>query len=382
MRVSAASSGLAIANAVAEELNRSPDVRQALERTLALVADVLGLKTGWVWLLDRDSDQFYSAAVRELPPYLLQPVRMTGRRCWCIDEFRDGELTAKNIDVMECSRLRPAVRSRTRDMTEGLSYHASIPLYFQGKPLGIMNLAGPASRRLTHQELALLSTIAYQVGIAIERARLAEETTSLARAEERTRLAREIHDTLAQGLTAIALNIEGALRHLEQRPDEARDRLERALAMARENLDEARRSVLDLRAAPLAGKPLPEALAALGRTFTSQTGVRVRVAAEPVGPLPVRAETELYRIAQEALANVRRHARASEVLVSLRPAPGRITLSVSDNGQGFDARARPLGGRQGIVGMRERAKLIGGTLHIRSRLGHGTRVTVVAEVDA
>src|SRR5205085_5377574 len=157
---------------------------------------------------------------------------------------------------------------------------------------------------LTPDELRLLSTIANQVGIAVERARLAEDATRLARAEERTRLAREIHDTLAQGLTAIALNIEGAMRRLETHPDQARERLERALAMARENLEEARRSVVDLRTTSrLEGKPLAEALASLGRSFTSDTGIQVRVQTRDVGRLPLRVESELYRIAQEALTN-------------------------------------------------------------------------------
>src|SRR5262245_46173080 len=85
---------LGILNAVAEALNSSPDVRQALERTLTLVAELLGLRTGWVWLLDQETHRFYSAAERELPPYLQERVRMAGRRnCWCIDDFRDGELT-------------------------------------------------------------------------------------------------------------------------------------------------------------------------------------------------------------------------------------------------------------------------------------------------
>src|SRR3954470_22309378 len=266
---------LGILNAVAVALNSSPDVRQALERTLALVAELLGLRTGWVWLIDQDTRRFYAAAERELPPYLQERVRMAGRRrCWCTDDFRDGELTPTNIDVMECSRLEPAFRGKSAAQAAGLRYHASIPLYFQDKPLGIMNVTGPEWRKLTAEELGLLSTIANQVGIAIERARLAEEATRLARAEERARIAREIHDTLAQGLTAIALNIEGALNNIESKPEQARARLRQALAMARDNLEEARRSVLDLRATPLAGKPLADALASLGRSFTSETGIR------------------------------------------------------------------------------------------------------------
>src|SRR5688572_12711514 len=292
---------LRVLNAIAEALNSSADVRRALERTLALVAELLGLKTGWVWLLDPETDQFYLAAAQNLPPYLQEPVRMSGRWCLCTDLFRRGALTPTNIDMVECTRLRPAVEAHAPDATLGLRFHASVALYFQERRLGIINVAGPSWRELTREELALLSTIAYQTGIAIERARLAEEGTRLARAEERTRIAREIHDTLAQGLTAIGLDIEGALRHLEGNPERARPRLERALATARESLEEARRSVLDLRAAPLAGRPLAEALAALGRAVTSETGVRVHVQVEGGAALPVRVEGELYRIAQEAL---------------------------------------------------------------------------------
>ena len=380
---------LRILNAVAEALNSSPDVHQALERTLSLVADLLGLHTGWVWLIDPETRHYYAAVERELPPYLQERVRMAGRRrCWCIDDFRDGELTPTNIDVIECSRLEPAFRGKSAALASGLRYHASIPLYFQDKPLGIMNLTGPEWRKLTPDELQLLATIAYQVGIAIERARLAEDATRLARAEERTRLAREIHDTLAQGLTAIALNIEGAMHRLEKHPEQARERLERALAMARENLEDARRSVLDLRsAAGLEGKPLAEALRGLARAFTSDTGVPATVHAANVGQLPLRTELELYRIAQEALTNVRKHARAHSVEVVLRRRGNTLTLLVRDDGQGFQRtprlqRSQDGGTGQGLVGMRERARLLEGRLQVSSTPGGGTRVLARVPVGA
>ncbi|HEY1298694.1 MAG TPA: GAF domain-containing sensor histidine kinase [Chloroflexota bacterium] len=368
---------LEIVNAVAEALNSSPDVRQALERTLSLVADLLGLRTGWVWLVDQQTHRFYAAAERELPPYLQERVRMAGRRrCWCIDDFRDGELTPSNIDVIECSRLEPAFRGKSAALAAGLRYHASIPLYFQDKPLGIMNVSGPEWRKLTAEELRLLSTIAYQVGIAIERARLAEDAMGLARAEERARMAREIHDTLAQGLTAIALNIEGAMHRLETHPDEARERLGRALAMARENLEDARRSVLDLRgAAQLEGKPLTEALAGLAREFTSDTGVPATVESSNLDGLSLRVESELFRIAQEALTNVRKHARAHRVQIGLRRRGTTLSLSIVDDGRGFSVTGVRRGDGQGVIGMRERARLLGGRLQISSSPGRGTHVT-------
>ncbi|MBI3964035.1 MAG: GAF domain-containing protein, partial [Chloroflexi bacterium] len=162
---------LEILNAITEALSSAADVRQALTPTLALVAELLGLRTGWVWLLDTETRQFYSAAVHNLPPYLREPVRMTGDYCWCIGAFREGELTPKNVDVMVCSRLAPAVAAGLVDATEGLRYHASIPLYFQNKPLGIMNVTSATGRKLRRGELRLLATIAAQVGTALERAR-------------------------------------------------------------------------------------------------------------------------------------------------------------------------------------------------------------------
>lgn len=364
---------LASLNAVAEALHGAPDLRHALEQTLALVADLLGLTSGWVWLLDPDTGQFYSAAAWNLPPYLQKPVRMRGWHCWCIERFLEGTLTPKNIDVLECTRLRPAVRRQALHLTGGLQFHASIPVYFRDVPLGIMNVTSATWRELTPDELRFLSTIAYQLGIAIERARLAEAATQFARAEERARIAREIHDTLAQGLTAIALDVEGALKHLESNPQRARARLERALSTSRESLEEARRSVLNLRDTSVP-KPLPESLRSLARSFTSDTGVHVQMHADRNLTVPISAEPELLRIAQEALANVRRHANATEVVIDLRSSPRTIRLAVSDDGRGFDP--KDVGeDRHGIVGMRERARLLGGRLRVRSERGKGTTIT-------
>jgi two-component system NarL family sensor kinase len=364
---------LEIVGAIAAALNSSPTVQQALERTLQLVTDLLGLETGWVWLVDSETEHIYSAAAQNLPPYLQEPVRMTGGWCWCIEQFRNGSLTPSNVDVMECTRLRPAVRARQTDLTRNIAHHASVPLSFQGKPLGIMNITAPSMRRLTADELRLLGTIGLQVGVAIERARLAEEMAARARSEERTRLAREIHDTMAQDLTALALQIETALRSVGRDPDRVRERLEKALTTARTSLGEVRRSVTSLRATALAGKPLPQAIASFVREFTSETGIRVTLDIDDVCELPPGAETELYRIAQQALTNVRQHAQAREAHVTLRCGRRSIALTIADDGIGFDLR-KAARDRHGIRGMRERARLAGGTLRIRSARGAGTEI--------
>lgn len=148
---------LRVLKEVAEALNSATTEQRATGEALSRMADLLGVETGWVWLRDPASDRFYNAAVQSLPPYLQEPVRMTGRSCWCLELFRKGQLTARNIDVVECSRLAPAVTSHETASTHGLRCHASVPLYAGDRPLGVMNLAMRGWRRLTRiwdEELA------------------------------------------------------------------------------------------------------------------------------------------------------------------------------------------------------------------------------------
>jgi two-component system NarL family sensor kinase len=366
---------LEIIGSVAEALNSAPSIEEALDRTLELVTDLLGLQTGWVWLVDPETGHMYRAAARNLPPYLQEPARMSGESwCWCIGEFREGTLAPRNVDVIQCSRLQPAVRARQTELTRGLAHHASVPLTFQGKPLGIMNITAPAMRRLTKAELRLLDVIGLQVGIAVERARLAEEGAIRARADERARLAREIHDTLAQGLAALTLQIETALQNVGKEPARVRERLEKALATARTSLDEARRSVTDLRGSATAGKPLASAIGALVRELTAESGIPVTFFADGECALDAAREGEMFRIAQQALTNARQHAHAKDLTVLLKATKQYVTLSVFDDGIGFD-KHNIAPGHHGIAGMRERAQAMGGTLRITTHPRKGTRLT-------
>ena len=365
---------LRVLKEVAEALNSASSEQHVVSEALSRVAALLGVETGWVWLRDPESGQFYNAAVQSLPPYLQEPVRMTGRSCWCLELFRSGRLTARNIDVVECSRLAPAAQAAQPELTHGLRCHASVPLYAGDRPLGVMNLATRGWRRLSRRELDLLTTIADQVSVAIERARLSERSIDIARAEERSRIGREIHDTLAQGLTAVALHIEAAVSDLRDRRRAARH-LQRALDVARESLEEARRSVRALRAGPVKDKSLAEALGALARGFTADTGVRVGVDVSDVGPLSAQVESELFRIASEALTNIKKHARAREAWLRLATTRGGLRLVVGDAGAGFQTRGARRRGF-GLLGMEDRARLLGGRLKIKTVAGAGTTIIV------
>jgi len=156
------------------------------------------------------------------------------------------------------------------------------------------------------------------------------------------------------------------------------ERMEKALATARASLDEARRSVTALRAGVTEGKPLAQALGAFARELTSESGIRVAFEVRGGCELDARAEEELFRIAQQALTNVRQHAQAHTVAVTLECTKRGARLTIEDDGAGFDVRRIPPE-RHGIVGMRERARAADGTLRITSKRGHGTRVVVMVK---
>jgi signal transduction histidine kinase len=224
----------------------------------------------------------------------------------------------------------------------------------------------------------------------LERAR-AENAALLARVrqtavlEERQRLAREIHDTLAQGLTGVVTQLEAAEAALGDRPADARGHLEAARRLARESLGEARRSVNALRPGPLEDGRLVDALDGVARDWSRTTGVpAVVTTVGEARPLPSETEVTLLRVAQEALANAGRHAHASAVALTLAFGEGQVSLDVTDDGVGFDPAARPArdgaDGGYGLVAMRERVAALRGELDVESGPGQGT--TVVATIPA
>jgi two-component system NarL family sensor kinase len=299
--------------------------------------------------------------------------------CYCLDTFRAGDLDgAANLNVVTCSRLK-----WLEDGTGGLRYHASIPLYAHGKPLGVLNVASPDWRQLSAAELRLLYTVGDLVSIAVERARLFARQAEFGATLERNRLAREIHDTLAQGLAAITMQLETADALLETSSGQERTQkaIAQALSLARANLEEARRSVLDLRAAPLEGRTLAQALSALAEEASSKGGAPVRFHATGGNrPLPNRVEAGLYRIAQEAVGNAVRHAAARTIRVKLLAQPAHVRLMVIDDGRGFDASALPPD-RYGLAGIQERVHLLGGKLTLQTSPGQGTQVDVLVPLE-
>ena len=249
--------------------------------------------------------------------------------------------------------------------------------------VGLLSAQSYLPHRYRESDARLLMTIANHAVVAIDHARLYQQAQSLAVAEERNRLAREIHDTLAQGLIGIILYLERLDAALPADDAALRPVVERALLLARANLDEARRSVRDLRAAPLDGRTLVEALTSLVEDLQREGGPPVRLAVEgTIPPLGARIEAALFRMAQEATTNCRKHAECGRIDVRLAVVGDTLTLEVSDDGKGFDVgRARREAQRFGLLTMRERVTQAGGTFSIKSTPGRGTFVRARVPLD-
>ncbi len=268
--------------------------------------------------------------------------------------------------------------------TSGARRLVAIPVAAGGPALGALAAIVPVSVPVPKRIRILLGAVADQVGLALRTARFAAEGRELAVLEERTRLAREIHDTLAQQLTGIVLQLEAA-EALQSRNHNERSRelMVAAREQARLALQEARRSVWNLRPAPLEAAGLTAAVALEAERFGSRSGIAVSVRNDGVPrslALSPQSEVAVFRILQEALANAGQHSGASHVDVELRAAGGELVLVVSDDGSGFDAGTEgvpgALGDSFGLVGMRERARLIGAVFEVVSEHHGGTTVSV------
>jgi signal transduction histidine kinase len=216
-----------------------------------------------------------------------------------------------------------------------------------------------------------------------ELARHATTIEQLATSRERNRLARELHDTLAHTLSGLAVQLEAIVSIGENDPKGIKGMLEQSLKTTREGLQEARRAIQALRASPLEDLGLSLAL----RNLAESTAARANLTLDLLLPNHLEdfdpvIEQGVYRIAEQAVANVAQHANATRMRVRLTREDGRLELNVSDDGCGFDPENVELEGRYGLQGMRERAQVIGGDLTITSQPGEGTSIRlIVEEVD-
>jgi signal transduction histidine kinase len=250
----------------------------------------------------------------------------------------------------------------------------AVPLCVEGVAIGALAVVNKPGG-FAEEDLRVINLFADQAAMAIENARLYEQARELATVRERQRLARELHDAVTQTLFSASLIAEVLPRLWERNPEEARRRLEELRQLTRGALAEMRTLLLELRPATLTETRLGDLLRQLAEAITGRARLPVTVEVEGECALPPDVQVALYRIAQEALNNVAKHAGASQATVSLHCLPDQVTLCIADNGCGFDPGAVSPE-HLGLSIMRERAEAVGAALTVRSEIGRGTEVVV------
>ncbi|NIN65870.1 MAG: PAS domain S-box protein [Anaerolineae bacterium] len=360
-------------------LNSNQSLDEVLDYIAMRTAELLGNQAVGIYRLEDDQKFAIQAARGLLVAYATGRDIPIGHAA-----LRRAMASREAVPVPRLGRHPSAEGAATREAlqetlarTWGDLYQAllAVPIIVGEELYGAIALYYSEAREFPEEEIELATVFGDQVALAIENARLREQVRETAAIEERERLARDLHDAVTQTLFSSSLIAEALPRVWERDPDRAREGLKELRSLTQGALAEMRTLLLELRPAGLTEKALGELLSHLTQAMTGRSRVPIRLTVEGDSHLPDELQIALYRIAQEALNNVARHAEANEVSVWLHCEQARSRLRIRDDGRGFDPEDT-LPDQLGMGIMRERAKSVGATLKITSQPGQGTEVAV------
>jgi signal transduction histidine kinase len=377
-------SRLSAINAVTGIVSQSLTLEHTLNAALDKVLEAIGVEAGMVFRLDKRSQELVLAARRGVSEGSATELdRLSLGESPCGRVAQSGELMV----IQDPSQDPPAMRR------EGLRMQVAVPLKSTDRVQGVLAVATRRSRQFLPEELELLAAIGNEIGVAIENARLYEsmrfyvQEITRAQEDERQRIARELHDETIQMLIVLSRRLEALITPSEPMSETTRQRLRSLQELIRNTSGGIRRFVRELRPPTLDHLGLVATIEGLTRDLAEKDELEAELRATgDVRRLTSEEELVLFRIAQEALSNVRRHSAASQVIVRLGFYPDKVLMAVDDNGRGFHVPERMDDlvsmGRLGLIGMQERARTLGGTLTIQSEPGRGTVVTVDVPIQS
>src|SRR5215211_1967634 len=278
-------------------------------------------------------------------------------------------------DHPQAQLLRTLLGDGAAALLEGMQSWMWVPLAVKSRVIGGVGVAHEKQNYFTPHHADLALSVANQAAITLINAELYGQAQALAVLEERQRLARNLHDAINQSLFSAGLIAEVLPRLWDRDQAEARRSLEDLRRLTRGAMAEMRALLAELRPSTLIDAELGDLLRLLGSAFTGRTNIPAKVTIVGQGVLPAEVQVAIYRVCQEALNNIAKHAAASRVEINLRHAGNAIELSIHDNGQGFEAE-RTASGHYGLSIMQERAEEVGAQLSISSQLGRGTKIEI------
>ena len=353
-------------NTIAKVVNRSLDLQEILQGALTTTMQAMDMEAGAVLLKDDDGlklqvqhglSEEFQEQVNHLP----------------MGAGASGQAALSSLPVLRRPEDYPEQTLREAVSKEGLQLVVSVPLLSKSRVLGALNLCTRQKREITDEELSMLVSVGSQVGVAVENARLYEQAEQSAVAAERNRLARDLHDAVTQTLFSASLIAEVLPRIWNKDPEEGMKRLAELGQLNRGALAEMRTLLLELRPSALLEAETRELFRHLVDAFTGRGRIPVAFTYEGDCQLPPETKVVLYRIAQETLNNIVKHAAASHVEICIDCRAGQGSLTICDNGRGFDPDLVS-SEHMGLAIMKERADSVGGNLTITSGINQGSRI--------
>ncbi len=382
---------LSALNSIIVTVSQSLDLKDVLGSALQRVLEVTGTIAGCIFLIDPDDNKLKMMIHIGMPDFFKCHAsnHTTTADCVCYQVLRHRQTVLVN-DVSQCPKLDENATE------ENIASFVSIPLKSKNRTIGIMNLACSSDNCFTENDFKLLDSIGYHIGLAIENSVLYEEAKEKeelrgqllssvisAQEEERKRISRELHDEFGQTLTAAMMNIESLENQVQGGQSELKEKVQNAKSLMAHALEDIRRLTHDLRPSALDDLGLISSLRAYAQNHLEAIGIQVKFESKGLSMnkhLAPVIETALFRIVQEAINNIIRHAQAHNVRISLSVNNSKIRAVVEDDGKGFDVDAILNSGIQrqslGLIGIKERAALLGGTFNIKSQKDKGTRLVV------
>jgi signal transduction histidine kinase len=260
----------------------------------------------------------------------------------------------------------------------GFGTIVGVPIPTRGIVMGVLTMAFLGDRQFSDREVGLLEVVGASVGVGVESARLHRQARRVAILEERERIGMDLHDGIIQSIYAVGLTLDSIRVMVRDEPDEALKHLGNAIDTLNANIRDIRAYILDLQPSHLKGTDFEQGLARLSREFKANSLVEIdlHVEDEALDNLPGETSQNLLQIAQEALANVAKHAQASRVWLSLRNIDEWVYLQIIDNGRGFEIDKQPDLLGHGLSNMEQRARKLGGEFEIVTSPGEGTTITI------
>ena len=395
LKISEAQRHLSALNTIANEVSQSLNLDTVLGTALDKTLEIMKSNTGGILLLDEEKQKLSYRVHQGLSKEYVEKV------CCRLGEGIAGRVAqSREAILLEDIQKEPRAAYPHLIAAEGLRAFACVPLRSKERVLGVLNITSHKTRKYSAEDIQLLESIAAQIAIAIENAKLHEkvwhqdeirgellrEIFSI-QEEERRRIARELHDETSQAIASLTANLEAVVVTLPPDAYKAKNKLKEIEERAIRILDEINRLIYELRPTLLDDLGLVAAtrwlidnnLVAAGIAASFTTSGRER-------RLPLKLEATLFRVIQEAVNNIARHAHARKAGVNLHFKKKAIRVHVRDDGEGFDvdeainSKERPRG--LGLLGMKERVEIMNGTLSIRSRDGGGTVIDIEIPVNS